>query len=256
MTSPLDMDLQWFAEGDNSDAAGDPSEAGTDNSGQGTGESKGFIDTLPEPLRDSKKLAEFRDIGSLAQSYLNLESKLGKQVTIPSKDDSPEVWDKFYSRTGRPKTADEYALAPFTGYKPDPVFDAAFKAQAHREGLSAKAAQSLYATVTQRLAQDEDARTAEVIRKREGALQALKATLGEQYEPSITAAQKTYASVFSPEARAVLRAAGLEDDPRIIADLVKLGALFGQDKMIPGSPPPAKTVTPYGYMNEGRKRPT
>ena len=252
---PLYVNLQWFGDEGNPGGEGESSKAGSETSGQGAGESNEFLDDLPESLKTSKQLARFRDKQTLAQSYVELEGKLGKMVQIPGKDDSPEAWDKYFSRVGRPKTAEEYTLSPFVGYKSDPVFDAAFKIQAYKDGLSAKAAQSMYATVTQRLAQDEDARKADAIRRREGAVKTLKETLGDSYTTALAGAQKSYAAMFSPESQAVLREAGLEDDPRIIGDLAKLSKLFGNDRLMEGSSPLREKPGPYSYMNEGKKRP-
>lgn len=263
-TSPLDIHLQWFGESDNSDDGGDVSaDAGADHPGEGAGdEIDEFLKDLPEPLQQSKSLAKFKGPKakeSLAQSYVELEGKLGRSVEIPGKDAKPEAWEKYFSRTGRPKTADEYKLIPYVGHKQDPVFDAAFKAKAHSRGLSAEVAADLYLTVTQRLVEDKTAQEAQTVRARESALQELKTKLGDKYDSALALAKRTYASIFSPESQAVLHAAHLDDDPRIAADLAKHGALFGTDHLLEGDPPGGgdgkhldtkDPKHPYGYMRE------
>jgi hypothetical protein len=248
---PSDIHLQWFGEGDNSAAESTPTE-GDPGSDAHAGESNEFLDDMPEPLKTSKSLAKFRDKAGLAQSYLELEGKLGRSVEIPGKDAKPEAWERYFSRIGRPKTAEDYKLTPFVGYKQDPVFDAAFRAAAHRKGMSSEAAAELYSTVTQRLVEDQNAREATTIRAREAALVALKQSLGAEYDAKLAQAKANYAGIFSPESQAILHELGIEDDPRIAADLARLGALFGADKLVDGKPAKAKTSEedPYGYMRE------
>jgi hypothetical protein len=204
---------------------------------------------LPEPLKASKTLKRYADKATLADAYIELERRLGRSAVIPGKDAKPEEWESLFSRLGRPKTANDYALTPFAGFQSDPVLDAAFKAEAFKKGVSADAAQALYATVTQRIVQDEDARKAEVIRKQAGALEALKSSLGDQYQPGLELAHKTYAIVFSPEAMAVFKDAGLEDNPVFIQDLIKLGKRFGNDSLVEGNPV-NKKPDPYDWMRE------
>ena len=256
--SPGMVDLQWFAEPDNSDAESTGAEAGSETAVQGSGDANEFLSDLPESLRGSKSLAKFSAKADLAQSYVYLESKLGKSVEIPGKDASPEVWEKFYSRIGRPKTADEYKLSPSLGYKSDPVFDAAFRKSAHQSGLSANAAAGIYAEVTRRMAENESALEAELSGRREVARKALHAQFGESLEGELPKARKAYDTIFSPESRAALKATGLEDHPALIADLIKAAKAFGVDRMVEGKPPTGNGKTmdtrnpghPYAYMRE------
>lgn len=41
-------------------------------------------------------------------SYSELEQRIGQSVALPKPDASPDEWNKFYSRVGRPESADKY----------------------------------------------------------------------------------------------------------------------------------------------------
>ena len=65
-------------------------------------ENNDWISALDEPLRESSSLAKFKDINTLAKSYLELEKSQTKSVSIPTEEAAEEEWDDFYNRLGRP----------------------------------------------------------------------------------------------------------------------------------------------------------
>ncbi|HJD55375.1 MAG TPA: hypothetical protein LFW21_01735 [Rickettsia endosymbiont of Pyrocoelia pectoralis] len=67
------------------------------------GDDNSWFYSLPDDLKTSESLKKFKDISSLASSYLELEKNLSSRVVIPKSDASPEERQKFYIRLGCPE---------------------------------------------------------------------------------------------------------------------------------------------------------
>lgn len=122
-------------------------------------------DELPENLRTEASLANFEDIGQLAQSFIESKKYQGQSIRVPSADDGEDVMKafndsliekapslmykpnfddeaqskEFYRTLGLPESADGYAMPSLK--IPDGVVlsetkQAAFKGLAHKYGLS------------------------------------------------------------------------------------------------------------------------
>lgn len=63
---------------------------------------------LPEDLKGSKSLERYKDVPSLAKSYLEIERKLGAGFSVPGEKATPEEWDAYHAKNGRPKSAEDY----------------------------------------------------------------------------------------------------------------------------------------------------
>ena len=49
-----------------------------------------FRSSLPEDLREEASLADIKDVGSLAKSYVNAQRMLGSSIRIPGQDAGEE----------------------------------------------------------------------------------------------------------------------------------------------------------------------
>lgn len=65
--------------------------------------STSWLTSLPEELQKAESLGKFKDISSLASSYLEAEKSLNSRVAIPQPNASNEEWHKFYTRLGLPE---------------------------------------------------------------------------------------------------------------------------------------------------------
>lgn len=88
-----------------------------------------------------EKLTEFWD------SHSQLEAKLKNAVLVPGKEDPPEAWSNYRKAIGVPESKDGYAFKkpelPEGMVYDDKLADS-FAQWAHEEGLTVKAAQSLF----------------------------------------------------------------------------------------------------------------
>lgn len=69
---------------------------------------KDWREILPENVKFSDSLGKFKDIPSLATSYLELERKLGSRIGLPNESSKPEEWATYFKHWGRPETDSGY----------------------------------------------------------------------------------------------------------------------------------------------------
>lgn len=69
---------------------------------------------LSDELKGEKSLEDFKDIGGLAKSYVEAQKMIGTSIRIPSEDATPEEWEAFHVKLGKPDTVEAYGFV-----KPD-----------------------------------------------------------------------------------------------------------------------------------------
>ena len=75
------------------------------------GSGNGFMEMIPEELREHPSLAPIKDVGNLARSYVNAQRLIGSdKVPLPA-NPTDEDLDNIYSRLGRPEDASGYEIA-------------------------------------------------------------------------------------------------------------------------------------------------
>src|SRR5256885_6120890 len=88
------------------------------NSNEPTESSNGVVGTppsdwrsaLPDDLRTEPTLASFKDVSTLAKSFVDTKRMVGDSIRLPKSDASPEEWGKLYDKLGRPAAPDKYEL--------------------------------------------------------------------------------------------------------------------------------------------------
>jgi hypothetical protein len=115
-------------------------------------------DNLPEELKDHKGLADVKDVGGLAQQFLDGQQMIGNSIRVPGEDAGEDAWKAFhtklttkvpnliptpdkdneeqmtalYNKLGRPESATDYEYPEGV----DATKFADFAALAHGLGLS------------------------------------------------------------------------------------------------------------------------
>lgn len=89
------------------------------------------------------------DLNKALEAYRNLESHIGKSVVVPDEGATPEEWNAFYTKLGRPEKPTDYTLQFQREGVPEnfPYNEAdavEFRNWAHELGLSPKQAQGLH----------------------------------------------------------------------------------------------------------------
>ena len=88
--------------------------------------------------------ASIQNLDSLAKSYINAQSLVGKKGRIipPSDEDSEEVWNEFWTKLGRPGKPEEYQFEVVEGLEDIDFSDIEtdFRSKAYKAGMSKKQA--------------------------------------------------------------------------------------------------------------------
>lgn len=133
----------------------------------------------------------WKEPSDLLMSYRNLEKFAGgakNLLELPPENATPEQLDAFYSKLGRPTDPNEYGLkAPDGG---DPAMVEWFKGTAHKLGLSAKQAQSLFTEFNGMSGSMQEKMQAQMAQESEKAIGTLKQEWGQAYDQMIGAGRR------------------------------------------------------------------
>ena len=172
---------------------------------------------LPEDLRDHTTLADFKDVGSLAQSLIDTKRMVGGMVRIPGPDageadvkafkekllsadlgviptpdlSDPEEAAAYYLRMGRPEEASGYTQVEGM----DPQRFESLSKLAHEAGISNKQFEQVAAAMVAEGTQANEA----VIAERTQGVDALKSEWGEAFPEKYARAQRLAEATKGPE---------------------------------------------------------
>lgn len=125
---------------ENGAQAGNPDETSTANGDQG--QTPGGVNPFAELDEVTRKWVEDRhgnDVSKLAKQAYELDKFAGRAVAVPGNDATPEDWDKFFAKIGRPETPDAYSFTPPESMPETVAYNndlaKGFKEVAHKEGL-------------------------------------------------------------------------------------------------------------------------
>lgn len=193
---------------------------------------------LPEELRADPSLATFKDVGSLAKSFVYTKKMVNEKGLILPKDESPpEDWEQFYNTLGRPESPDKYEFGEAKlpeGHEIDPEMEKAFREQAHQAGLTAKQAAALRDWYVQQAAGQIEGGQAAGKASIEKAKETLQKEWGRDYEANLTKARQAF-NAFVPEDTAAevkqALAAGPGNDPHLIKVFYNVALAMSEDTL-------------------------
>lgn len=219
------------------------------------GVTNSFADLLPEDLRVEPSLKDFKDVGSLAKSYVNAQRMIGSSVRIPSNDASKEVIDEFYKKItsvpgvmrapdetnpesmeafyrqlGRPDKPEDYKVEVPEGFQVDTDSYSEFTKLAHSLGLNNKQVEAIAKFDLERSMRAMDQTT----NLRETAEETLKKNWGPEYQTRMSAAKEVvriYSEKF-PDAMQEVVNGPAGNNPAVIAMLAELGRHLSEKGVI------------------------
>lgn len=249
-------------EPDNSEQEVQPQEVEAQSTAteQTESETSDWKDDLPESLKASKRLAKFKSKAELAQSYEELESKLGRSVEMPGKDAKPEDWDKFLNRIGRPKTPDAYTLGPVDGFTAPDSYFSGIKEIFHAAGLTERQADIIHKAIAMAAVENDgnswenekaekEQASLDIKAKREYAENTLRNAWGLNYDIRLEQARRFVITEGGEQALAHLDEIGVGSDPIVLQLLSKAGATSSSHKFVTGQASKGQQPRPYDYMN-------
>ena len=193
---------------------------------------------LPEDIRDNPSFAKFNDVTSLASSYVNLQSHLGRDKIAKPVTDSD--WDDVYEFLGRPESADKYEIELPKGL-PDEIASqfndetlSSFKQEAHKLGLNAEQVKRLVAWQAGNMSKQHEAYKGIIDQSMEQGESALRQEWGRAYDQNLGFARKAFVEYGGDALAAKMESSGLGNDPDVLKAFANIAKTTMADKDLAG----------------------
>ena len=193
---------------------------------------------LPEDIRDNPSFAKFNDVTSLASSYVNLQSHLGRDKIAKPVTDSD--WDDVYEFLGRPESADKYEIELPKGL-PDEIASqfndeklSLFKQEAHKLGLNAEQVKRLVAWHAGNMSNQHEAYKGIIDQSMQQGETSLRQEWGRAYDQNLEFARKAFAEYGGDELAAKMEASGMGNDPDVLRAFANIAKTTMADKDLAG----------------------
>ena len=194
-------------------------------------------DSLPDDLKGNTSLEKFSDVSTLAKSYINAESMIGKdKMVVPGVNTTEDEWNDIYTKLGRPSTPNEYnlELALEEGEAVDDQLFASFKDAAHKHGLSPQQAQGIldyYNNISTQTLNEQN--NASVLAQEQSSRE-LREEWGRSYDDNLAKASQIGKQYLGEDAFQLQMADGsmLGDNATLIKGLAKLAMGMSEDTLV------------------------
>lgn len=94
-------------------------------------------ESLPPDIKANESLGKFKDVGSLAKSYVEMERMMGGREKLPTAESKDEEWSGLYGKLGRPEKPDGYKFPDIPkDYQVTDEFRGSISSMAHQLGLN------------------------------------------------------------------------------------------------------------------------
>lgn len=220
--------------------------SGTGGGQSGTGQGQGtaipdWASGLPDELKSSASLANYKDLPSFVKSALEAEKLIGKKGIIkPGENASPEELNKFYNELGRPEKPEDYGFKRPENWPKEFQFSEALvpKVQEmfHKRGIPADMAQGLWEDYHQLIS--EEAQSGFNLSKQqvEQGISNLKQEWGgeEKYNANVETAKMAVREFGGDELINFLEESGLGDHPAMIKAFANAGKSLREDGFVGG----------------------
>ena len=191
-------------------------------------------DSLPDELKSNASLEKFSDVSTLAKSYINAESMIGKdKMVIPGANTTEDEWNDIYDKLGRPSDPNAYELTAelAEGEQIDEQLMSSFKETAHKHGLSPTQAQGLldyYNSISSQSMVDLENNA---VLAQEQSQRELREEWGRSYDDNLNKASTVGKQFFGEDVFGMQLADGskLGDNPALIKGLSKMASIVSED---------------------------
>ncbi len=194
-------------------------------------------DSLPDDIKGNTSLEKFSDVSTLAKSYINAESMIGKdKMVVPGVNTTEDEWNDIYTKLGRPSTPDEYnlELALEEGEVVDDQLFASFKDAAHKNGLSPQQAQGILDYYNNISTQTLNEQSNAGMLAQEQSSRELREEWGRSYDDNLSKASQIGKQYLGEDAFQLQMADGsmLGDNATLIKGLAKLAMVMSEDTLV------------------------
>lgn len=182
--------------------------------------------------RDMGVLTRFDSVDALAKGYMNAFTLVGRdKIPVPKTD---AEWEETYDRLGRPKSHEEYELAPAEGL-PDKLKENMgknvgwFKQTAHELGLTKQQASKLYTKYSGLVMDANKTQTDQVNSEMSAAQDTLKTELGESYDGKMVLANRAISEIGGEGLISLFERTGMGRNPTVVKAFIRMGEMLGEE---------------------------
>lgn len=205
--------------------------------GKGGDENKGdWRDQIPEEIRTNAVFSNVKDIGDLANQFVNAQKLIGAEKILKPKEDwKEEDWDKFFNSIGRPESPDKYSkpevkLAEGLEMDETAINDAL--KTFYKAGLTQKQADSVLGFYSNLINNQVEKANKEAEKGRIESENSLKSEFGDKYDEKLDIARSVIKKFGDDDLINLLEGTGLGDSPVVIKLLSRVGDAILEDKAI------------------------
>jgi len=199
-----------------------------------------WMSQLSGDLQQSKDLTSFPAISDLGKAYLDAKGKLGEAVFLPKTDEDKAA---FFTKLGRPESPDKYQLDKPTlpeGMAYDTEGEKAFRAEAHKLGVSQSQMAGLYAMYNARQQQAFEASLAARDASVKEAEAFLKKEWAGDFDVNMKLANRVVEKFGGPDLVSALEKSPLGVNPALAKLFASIGKSLADDKTVIGDKTAAK----------------
>jgi hypothetical protein len=214
------------------------------------GSSEDFRGSLSEDLRNDPSLADIKDINGLAKGYVHAQRMVGAdKIVMPGESSTPDDWNEFYNRLGRPEKYELTKPELSEGLSYDGAMEEKMLGIMHESGLTNAQANKLYNGYMEHVMNgNTDLMKGQAAQQTEWRDQ-LKRDFGMAYDQEIDVAKRAAIEFGGDEFLGWLDESGMGDNPM----MVKMMAKIGKSMMESGLEPTGDS-TGFGVMTPDAAR--
>ena len=202
-----------------------------------TGSSVDWKNALPDDVKTDPSLADIKDVGGLAKSYIHAQKMVGTdKISLPTENATPEEMNAFYDRLGRPKEYEFTKAELPEGMDYNEDMEKQMKALMHSAGLTNKQANDLNNGYLKYMSEQfTNQKTADENQKAEW-YKTLKTDLGKAFDEQVDLSQRAARELGGDDFLTWLDNTGQGNNPMFVKMFAKVGQMMAEAGAEPGKP--------------------
>ena len=183
---------------------------------------------LPEDIRNDPSLADIKDVGAMAKSYINGQKLIGKnRISLPGEGATDEEISAFHSQLGRPDKSNLYDFgerpALPDGLEYDEGFETAYKDLAFKAGLTSQQAKTIFDGYHEYIQSKSTLEGENTAAQSAAWVESLKKEFGKAYNERVELASRAVDTYGDGDLKEWLDNSGMGNSPMMVKLFAKIG---------------------------------
>jgi hypothetical protein len=217
--------------------------AGSDG-GDGSGAGAAWLSSVPENLRTNEAFKGIEKSSDAWQQFVDMKVKSKDALYIPGETATDAEKSAFYSKLGRPKTAEDYTITQPANYpiEYDKNTESVFRSAFYEAGLSDESANKLWGKYHELVAQGHETSQKAEKEAHDAAVNALKDEwTGDKFKVNTEIASRAFSGIFDDAAKqgeakkfieeTKVNGLPLGNHPMFLKVFHQIGSIIGDDKI-------------------------